>query len=923
MLLKLDDFKLSSMLEFKPLEGRLLFCNDRMLLFRQAAFAFLRQVLQGQLGGRVTHALLSQFGYRCGYGDYQALSTAFDWETERDQLGCGPLMHCWEGIVAVEPVAMQFDRERGEFDFRGIWRNSYESEIFLASNPPAEQPICSSLTGYASGWCSAFFGKDLLAIEEQCAGMGHEHCRWRVRPAAAWGDEANHWRAALEATNLSIASELEQQVQARTQEISQMLDILRQKNLQLEELDQLKSEFLANVSHELRTPLTLMLGPLRTLLEREQFNPTVTSQLQRMQRSGTRLHRLVDQLLDFARCQQQVATMRREWVDAGLLLQQLVDEAHAQAEVNGIQLTCKIGPGLERVALDVDMFEKMVVNLLGNALKFCASGDAVEVELRIHESELLLVVADSGPGIDPRHHELIFQRFRQVDASARRRYEGTGIGLALVKEYTEMHGGWIELQSALGKGARFAVHLPLCDVAAEPIPRPGLGDKRWFPNNQISDDLASVAAHSAPLVLIAEDHADLRAYMVSLLSDRFRILQAVNGRQALRAVRQYQPKVVLTDVMMPELDGISLTQLLKADPLTQHIPVIVVTARAGAEASTFGLVAGADDYIIKPFTAMELGARVDAALRMRDLYDGMLERNDALTREIALRKKAEEDRNAIHQQLLVASREAGRAEVATSILHNAGNLLNSVSTSIATLMGDDAQQPVVLLRKIVRLIEAHRHELGAFFESAKGLSVLSALDQVSSAFASSQALQGEELRRVSDQIGHLAVIVSQQNDFAKSERFDESTDLNSLVHQAIDMIGLRKMRSQLVEELHERLPEVVLDRHKALQILFNLLKNAVEALRGIDRPPEILVRTSHARDSVSIEVSDNGVGIPKDIMLRIFNSGFTTKPHGNGFGLHASANLARELGGRLVAFSKGPGHGATFTLWLPLDVRRV
>lgn len=916
--MKLDDFKLSSLLDFKPQEGRLLLGCDRMLLFRQAAFAFLRKVLHEQLGGRVTHAILSQFGYRCGFGDYEALNTAFSWDTERDQLGCGPLMHGWEGIVAVEPVAMHFDRQRGEFDFAGIWRNSYESEIYLASNEPADHPICSSLTGYASGWCSAFFGQEVLAIEEQCAAMGHDHCRWRVRPVSAWDEQADYWRTALEATNLSIASELEQQVQSRTREISDMLEILRQKNFQLQELDQLKSEFLANVSHELRTPLTLLLGPLQTLLEQE-LQPAVQNQLQRMQRSGKRLHRLVDQLLDFARCEQKVEVLQAEWVDVGALVAQLVEEAHAQAQNRGILLELALDAEQITANLDVDKFAKIVFNLLGNALKFCRRGDSIRVSLAVRDEYLVLEVSDTGPGIDPGDHELIFQRFRQVDSSARRRHEGTGIGLALVREYAQMHGGRIELHSALGKGARFVVYLPMGNPSMpSALEQEPAASGEWFETDPKSEAVVEPWHADLPLILIAEDHVDLRAYMVSLLADRYRIIQAVNGVQALKEIRNHAPKVVLTDVMMPELDGISLIQILKADPLTQHIPVIVVTARAGSEASSRGLIAGADDYVVKPFAAMELQARVDAAMRMRDLYDRMQERNEALVREISLREKAEADRNHIHKQLLLASREAGRAEVATSILHNAGNLLNSVSTSVATLIGEGTEQPVALLQKIVRLIDSHRQDLGAFFESNKGQSVLNALGQVSEVFSSSQNVFEEELKRVADQVAHLSVIVSQQNDFAKIERFDEPTDLNALMRQAVDMIGLRNMRLRLVEELRQGLPQVVLNRHKALQILFNLLKNAVESLHGIDREPEIIVRTSQARDSVSMEISDNGAGIQKEIMLRIFNSGFTTKPRGNGFGLHASANLAQELGGRLVAFSKGPGSGATFTLWLPL-----
>lgn len=180
--MKLKDFVFSRMLVFEPDEGRLTLGDERMLLFRQEAFAFLRTLLVEQLGEQLSQAMLAQFGYRSGFGDYQALSERFDWESEVDRLSCGPVMHTWEGIVAVEPLEMDYDRSTGHFLFRGLWRNSYEAEIHLQRFGRSEHPVCATLSGYASGWSTAFFGQPLLCVETSCEAQGADH--WCVRSSA-------------------------------------------------------------------------------------------------------------------------------------------------------------------------------------------------------------------------------------------------------------------------------------------------------------------------------------------------------------------------------------------------------------------------------------------------------------------------------------------------------------------------------------------------------------------------------------------------------------------------------------------------------------------------------------------------------------------------------------------------------------------
>ena len=210
--MKLADFELRSMLSFKPEEGRILLGADRMLLFRQEAFLILRKLMFEQLGDRLARALLAQFGYRCGLGDFANLNQIYHFDSEMDQMASGPLMHSWEGIVLAEPTLIEFDRPTGHFHMKGVWKNSYEAEIHLKEFGKENEPVCHSLAGYASGWSTAFFGSDLLAVETQCTAKGDECCAFEIRPPGAWGPEADPWREALSSTNVSIARELEEKL---------------------------------------------------------------------------------------------------------------------------------------------------------------------------------------------------------------------------------------------------------------------------------------------------------------------------------------------------------------------------------------------------------------------------------------------------------------------------------------------------------------------------------------------------------------------------------------------------------------------------------------------------------------------------------------------------------------------------------------
>ena len=210
--MKVSDIDFRKMLKFSPETGRVLLGSDRMLLFRQEAFATLRRLMIDQLGERRARGLLAQFGYRCGLGDFEALNAQYEWDSERDRRAAGSVMHMWEGIVLVEGATSEVDPETGTFHLKGNWRNSYEAEIHLAEFGISDSPVCHSLTGYASGWCTALLGEPVIAIETMCLGKGDAHCAYEIKKPAAWGPEADPWKAALAVTDTSLSQELERKL---------------------------------------------------------------------------------------------------------------------------------------------------------------------------------------------------------------------------------------------------------------------------------------------------------------------------------------------------------------------------------------------------------------------------------------------------------------------------------------------------------------------------------------------------------------------------------------------------------------------------------------------------------------------------------------------------------------------------------------
>src|SRR5580658_4096356 len=418
----------------------------------------------------------------------------------------------------------------------------------------------------------------------------------------------------------------------------------------LAEIDRAKTAFFSNVSHEFRTPLTLMLGPLEDALSNSHgiLPMGAAASLTVSHRNALRLLKLVNTLLDFSRIEAGRAQACYQPVDLALLTAELASNFQSLCQKAGLLLIvhCTALTWDEPAYVDRDMWEQIVLNLLSNAFKFTHRGE-IEVRLEAAEGQALLTVRDTGVGIPFEELPHMFQRFHRVEDSRGRTHEGTGIGLAMVQELVKLHGGTVSVASVMGEGSTFRVAIPLGRAHLDPgrvgkAPEVGSASVtpaafveealRWLPDEPqrdgpVLDRPDDGAFPDRPpaegerlkeksRILWADDNADMRAYVRRLLEDRFEVTAVPDGQAALDAARACKPDLILSDVMMPRLDGFGLLRELRADPQLCEIPVILLSARAGEEARIEGMEARADDYLIKPFRARELLALVESHLKM-------------------------------------------------------------------------------------------------------------------------------------------------------------------------------------------------------------------------------------------------------------------------------------------------------------------
>jgi signal transduction histidine kinase/CheY-like chemotaxis protein len=408
----------------------------------------------------------------------------------------------------------------------------------------------------------------------------------------------------------------------------------RQRAESLAELDRAKTTFFSNVSHEFRTPLTLMLAPIQDMATAAPGSSIDPVAVDLLQRNAIRLLKLVNTLLEFSRIEAGRVEAVYEPVDLPAMTAELASSFRAAIERAGLALVVDCPPLPEAVYVDRDMWEKIVLNLLSNAFKFTFAG-SITVRLRMVSEGATLDVADTGVGIADDARPRLFERFHRIEGARSRSHEGSGIGLALIQELVRLHGGDVRVSSRIDEGTTFSVriprgvaHLPQERIrAARTLPSTAFGAEafvkealRW--GRPSEEDTEGASQTSPPRtvtsrkerIVFADDNADMRDYVASLLGQHWAVETVSDGRAALASIRRNPASLVLCDVMMPGLDGFGLLRELRADATTRTLPVILLSARAGQEATAEGLHAGANDYVIKPFSARELIARVSAQL---------------------------------------------------------------------------------------------------------------------------------------------------------------------------------------------------------------------------------------------------------------------------------------------------------------------
>jgi len=719
---------------------------------------------------------------------------------------------------------------------------------------------------------------------------------------------------------------------------------------ELKELDAAKSRFTANVHHELRTPLTLILSPLEAMLvgAMGQVPGDLTPILDSMRVNGLRLLKLINNLLDLSRLESRKLEIRRVRTPLAELIGRIVNGARPMAERKHIDLRVESDAQRSEICVDPDAMEKILVNLLGNALKFTEAGGNIEIGVRQVQGGLRLRVSDTGIGIPRAQLTRVFERFAQVDNSDRRQFEGSGIGLSLVRDLVALHGGsvWAESEGP-GRGTQIYVELPFGEPdAAEPeVALEGVrrGDlERVFsaleaetldhalehPGRAASAQALSATpergahASAAPTsadtpskdapsaeptspedtrdsLLIVEDNADMRELLRALLAREFRIRLARNGFEGLEAIRSETPLVVLADVTMPGMSGLELTSAIKQDSTTAQIPVILVTSKAEREMRAEGLELGADDYITKPFHPRELLARVRTLARVRGLQAVLEQKNASLTR--ALRDLERAQSGLVQREKMAAL----------------GRLLSGITHEI--------NNPVSFIRGNVDFLETYVAEL------------LDTLKQCEAAFARHPELEPELLEHIDTSHGSRARsdltsvlegiregaertshILRDLRTFARLDRGEpQDMDLSASLDSTLNLLRPRWPNVEIVREYAE--PAVIACLAGQLnQVFMHLLANAADAVGEAGR---IVIRTGSVDpDHVFVEIEDDGTGIEPEILDRIYDPFFTTKEVGKGTGLGLSVSheiIARHAG--TLSVKSEPGSGTRVRIEIPCE----
>jgi PAS domain S-box-containing protein len=778
---------------------------------------------------------------------------------------------------------------------------------------------------------------------------------------------------------------------------AQAYEAERQRAEALAEIDRAKITFFSNVSHEFRTPLTLLLGPIEELLASPTTPEFLHERIALVHRNALRLLKLVNSLLDFSRIEAGRAQASYELVDLGALTTDLASMFRAAMERAGLQLIIECDCPAS-VYVDREMWEKIVFNLLSNAFKFTFSGH-IAVRLRGEESAVVLEVTDTGVGIAADEIPHIFQRFHRIEGSPGRTQEGSGIGLALVQELVKFHCGAIEVHSTLNRGTTFRVRIPLGSahlaaarikttptfpstaIVADAFVQEAL---RWIPQNATATSLAGPVlqeaigaregfAVSGARIVLADDNADMRAYVRDLLAPVYDVEDVPDGEAALAAIHREPPDLVVSDVMMPRLDGFGLLQAVRSTPALREIPFILLSARAGEEARVEGLDARADDYLVKPFAARELLSRINTLLalsqmrrageaRLRQFMDSVTDgfyvldpdmRFKFVNAAIAARFGKSETEilgtqiwqmfpeavgSEAHTQLARAMRERVRTEFEVYFAPwerwFRGSVYPIPDGGVAVYTKDiteerRANQLVERQNSELREADRQKDEFLAMLahELRTPLASISNASELLARLVTSGPRMQLPLAVLKRQTKQLTRLVDDLLDISRIARgritLEQKTfDIRTAVDQAIEMVHpaiQQKSHHFVVAKPHAPL-FVCGDLSRLVQAISNILNNAA---KYTDAGGELRLEVLDSEHEVAIAVHDNGAGISADLLPYVFNLFVQSErtldrsQGGLGIGLSVVKRLVEMHHGSVRAHSEGVGKGSAFTIRLP------
>jgi len=673
---------------------------------------------------------------------------------------------------------------------------------------------------------------------------------------------------------------------------------LERAHKQLKELDRFRAQVFANITHELKTPLTMILASLELMGELGSLSAEQQATVESMSANGLKLLKMIGDILDLSKLDDSRVRLHVAEHDFVGYLRDMTEQVRSLAQRKRISLSFACEQEACPVHCDLEQMERVFVNLLSNAAKFTPEGGCITVSLYDEGDAVLVEVADSGPGFPPDQAEALFDRFHQVEMSSTRRYGGTGIGLALAKELVELHVGRIWARNRPEGGAVFSVRMPR---ARDRFPA-GVLDRRVrrrsVQRGQRASDLG-LADWAAELtqrqefrlldiaaaterrlvqrhrhqeehrhaVLAVDDVPDVLRVISLALQDSFKVYTASDGEQGLERARRLLPSLIVTDLMMPGIDGLELVQRLRADPATSQIPIIMLSARGDLEDRVEGLKRGVNAYLPKPFSPRELRTAVGSLLKVED------RRTDA-----QLRRRME-----------------GLDSLAAGISHEFNNALNQIRPALE-ILGRDATQ-------LARLV-------AEFQGTAPSADRQKRLGKLSSRVARMQSRADAGATRMARMVQFMA-------DYARAgyERSRQRYDLFQCAVETVDVLT-RSMDSVVEVSTKMEGPGAV-DGYPAelLQVVTNLIQNAMEA--AAEGGGHVWVRGRRAGERVVLTVRDDGPGVDPAMRERVFDPFFSTKAPGSGtgLGLNIAWRVARSHGGSVELHS--PDQGATFVLSLP------